>query len=150
MTDIKSKEERRKNMAAIRSKDTKPEMYIRSMLHRKGYRFRVHSNKVPGHPDLFLKKYNTAIFVHGCYWHRHQGCKYAYTPKSRVDFWKAKFDQNIRRDKEIRAILEQERTKCLVIWECTIKRMSKNKNKERCVLDKIEVFLNSEDLYSEF
>ena len=150
MTDIKSKEERRRNMSAIRSKDTKPELYIRSMLHRKGYRFRVHSNKVPGHPDLFLKKYNTAIFVHGCYWHRHQGCKYAYTPKSRVDFWKAKFDQNIRRDMEIRAILEQERIKCLVIWECTIKTMSKNENEESCVLDKIEGFLNSEDLYSEF
>ena len=88
MTDIKSPEERSRNMAAIRSKDTKPEVYLRKLLFAQGYRYRKNYKKIPGHPDIYLPKYRTAIFVHGCFWHRHQGCKYAYMPYSNIEFWK--------------------------------------------------------------
>lgn len=85
--DIKSQEERSKNMEAIRSKNTKPEVYFRKLLFAKGYRYSLNSKNVPGHPDIYLRKYNTAIFIHGCFWHRHEGCRYSYMPKSRVEFW---------------------------------------------------------------
>ena len=81
MADIKSPEDRSRNMAAIRNKDTKPEIYLRNLLFAEGYRYRKNYAKIPGHPDIYLPKYKTAIFVHGCFWHRHQGCKYAYMPK---------------------------------------------------------------------
>ena len=92
--DIKSQEERSLNMAKIRSKKTKPEMYIRSLLHRNGLRFRANYSVVAGKPDLFFSKKKIAVFVHGCYWHRHQGCQYAYSPKSNVDFWVKKLEGN--------------------------------------------------------
>ena len=123
--DIKSKEARSKNMSAIRSKDTKPEIYLRKLLFAEGYRYRISEKTIPGHPDMFLRRYNTAIFVHGCFWHRHQGCKYAYMPKSRVEFWQKKFDNNIRRDAVVKAGLQGNKIKCLVVWECTIKLMMK-------------------------
>ena len=85
--DIKSPEERSKNMAAIRSKNTGPEMYFRKILFARGYRYSLNSDKIYGHPDIYLRKYNTAIFINGCFWHRHSGCKFAYMPKSRQDFW---------------------------------------------------------------
>ena len=98
MADIKSSEERSQNMARIHSKDTKPEVWFRKQLFKYGYRYRKHINSLPGHPDLWLSKYNTAIFVHGCFWHHHNGCKFAYMPKSRVDFWQKKFKNNIMRE----------------------------------------------------
>ena len=125
MADIVSPNQRSKNMAAIRSKDTKPEIYLRKLLFAEGYRYRIAEKSVPGHPDIFLRKYNTAIFVHGCFWHRHQGCKYAYTPKSRIEFWQKKFDDNIRRDAVVEVALQENGVKCLVVWECTIKQMMK-------------------------
>ena len=91
--DIKSPEERSKNMAAIHSKNTKPEVYFRKLLFAQGYRYSLNSKNIPGHPDIYLKKYNTAIFVHGCFWHRHEGCKYAYMPKSRAEFWEKSLRQ---------------------------------------------------------
>ena len=124
--DIKSKEARSKNMSAIRSKDTKPEIYLRKLLFAEGYRYRISEKTIPGHPDMFLRRYNTAIFVHGCFWHRHPGCKYAYTPKSRVEFWQKKFEDNVRRDAVVKAGLQENKIKCLVVWECTIKQMMKS------------------------
>lgn len=123
--DIKSKVARSQNMSAIRSKNTKPEIYLRKLLFAKGYRYRIAEKSIPGHPDIFLRKYNTAIFVHGCFWHRHQGCKYAYIPKSRTDFWQKKFDDNVRRDIVVKDALQRRKIKCLVVWECTIKQMMK-------------------------
>ncbi|RGI73863.1 very short patch repair endonuclease, partial [Anaerobutyricum hallii] len=125
--DIKSAEERSKNMSAIHSKNTKPEVYLRKLLFAKGYRYGLNSKSVSGHPDIYLKKYNTAIFVHGCFWHRHERCKYAYIPKSRVEFWQKKFNANVKRDGIVRRELRDEKVKILVIWECTIKKMKKNK-----------------------
>jgi len=101
MADIKSPEERSLNMSKIRSKDTKPEVWFRKKLFERGYRYRKHVSYIPGHPDLWLAKYNTAIFVHGCFWHRHSNCKYAYMPKSRTEYWQEKFDRNIKRDQVV-------------------------------------------------
>lgn len=96
--DIKSPEERNRNMAAIRSENTKPEVYFRKLLFVQGHRYSLNSKKVFGHPDIYLPKYNTAIFIHGCFWHRHFGCQYSYMPKLKVEFWQKKFDTNMKRD----------------------------------------------------
>lgn len=141
--DIKSAEERSKNMSAIHSKNTKPEVYLRKLLFAKGYRYGLNSKSVSGHPDIYLKKYNTAIFVHGCFWHRHERCKYAYIPKSRVEFWQKKFNANVKRDGIVRRELRDEKVKILVIWECTIKKMKKNKEIEQEIIEQIEKFLHS-------
>ena len=143
--DIKSPEERSKNMAAIHSKNTKPEIYLRKLLFARGYRYGVNSKSVPGHPDIYMRKYNTAIFVHGCFWHRHEGCKYAYMPKSRVEFWLKKFEANVKRDELVRKELASKKIKVLIVWECTIKRMKKDKKTEEEVISLIEKFLLSSE-----
>lgn len=143
--DIKSPKERSKNMAAIHSKNTKPEIYLRKLLFARGYRYGVNSKSVPGHPDIYMKKYNTAIFVHGCFWHRHEGCKYAYMPKSRIEFWQKKFDANIKRDEYVRKELASKKIKVSIVWECTIKRMKKDKKTEEEVISLIEKFLLSSE-----
>ena len=147
MTDIVTPEQRSKNMAAIRSKNTKPEVYFRKLLFNHGYRYSLNSKRIPGHPDIYLRKYNTAIFVHGCFWHRHPGCKYAYTPKSRIEFWQKKFNDNVRRDAVVMQQLEEQGIKCLVIWECTVKRMLKDEVFKNFVLEKSELFFSSEDQF---
>lgn len=123
LMDKITKEKRSWNMSRILSKNTKPEIIVRSILHRLGYRFRLHRNDLPGKPDIVMPKYKTIIFVHGCYWHRHKGCKLAYTPKSRKDFWEAKFTSNIRRDKKNREELIKLGWKVHVIWECEVKNI---------------------------
>lgn len=142
--DIKSPEERSKNMAAIHSKNTKPEIYLRKLLFARGYRYGVNSKSVPGHPDIYLKKYNTAIFVHGCFWHRHEGCKYAYMPKSRVEFWGKKFDANVNRDEIVRKELLDKKVKVVIVWECTINRMKKNEKFRKEKLSQLENYLKNE------
>ena len=144
MADIKSPEQRSQNMAKIRSKDTKPEEYIRHLLFSRGYRYRKNVASVPGHPDAWLAKYNVALFVHGCFWHRHPGCKYAYTPKSRVEFWNRKFESNIARDKVVEDQLQAQGIRSLVIWECTVRQMRKDKAKEAEIVERIEEFLPSD------
>lgn len=126
MADIKSPEERSRNMRAIRSKDTKPEIYLRKLLFAQGLRYRKNVQKLPGSPDMYLAKYRTAIFVHGCFWHRHQGCKYAYMPKSRTEFWVEKFDINVSRDRLVHEQLSRMGIRYLTVWECTINAMVKS------------------------
>lgn len=145
MADIISPERRSKNMSAIQSKDTKPEIYLRKLLFAEGYRYRIAEKSIPGHPDMFLRKYNTAIFVHGCFWHRHQGCKYAYTPKSNVEFWQTKFDNNVKRDAVVGIELQERKIKCLIVWECTIKQMIKDSIVEKAILLQIESFIKNEE-----
>ncbi len=145
MADIKSQEERSKNMSAIKSRDTKPEKYIRHELFMRGYRYRNNVSYVPGHPDLYLAKYHTAIFVNGCFWHRHAGCKYATIPKTRVDFWLRKFQQNVSRDEIVKDELRLRGIRRLVIWECTIKKMQKRPDECEDVLMQVISFLNSEE-----
>ena len=109
-------------MSRIRGKNTVPEKQVRSALHRAGYRFRLHSKQLPGRPDVVLPKYCTVVFVHGCFWHRHKGCRYAYTPKSRVAFWKAKFDSNVERDRRNVRELRRLGWKVVKVWECETDR----------------------------
>ncbi|MBI9087797.1 MAG: DNA mismatch endonuclease Vsr [Desulfobacterium sp.] len=120
-TDKLSKEKRSWNMAQIKSRDTKPEMIVRGLLFRMGHGFRVHRQDLPGSPDIVLSRLKMVIFVHGCYWHRHEGCRYAYNPKSRVDFWQTKFRRNVERDKKVQQALKELGWQVEVIWECETK-----------------------------
>ena len=117
-----SPEERSRIMSHIRSKDTKPENRLCSLLHRLGFRFRLHRKDLPGTPDIVLPKYRTVIFVHGCFWHQHPGCKKATLPRSNVEFWKNKLEKNIERDKEVEKKLIETGWNVIVIWECEIKK----------------------------
>ena len=135
--DILTKEKRSWNMSRIRSGNTKPELLVRSLLHRMGYRFRLHRKDLPGKPDIVLPKYKAVIFVHGCFWHHHKGCKYAYIPKTRQEFWEAKFKSNAERDRKVKKELEEKNWGILVIWECelsniksTMKRLKDYLNKD--------------------
>lgn len=121
MTDTITPERRSWNMSRIRSKNTKPEVIVRSLLHKMGYRFRLHRKDLPGTPDIVLPKYKTAILVHGCFWHRHQGCKNCYSPKSRTSFWEKKFNDNTVRDKKNIDALKLLGWRVLLIWECEVK-----------------------------
>jgi DNA mismatch endonuclease (patch repair protein) len=116
--DSLSPERRSWNMSRIRGKDTRPERVVRSLLHSLGYRFRLNRKDIPGKPDIVLPKYRTAIYVHGCYWHRHEGCHLAYTPKSNLGFWSKKFARNVERDAEVSATLQPTGWKQIVVWEC--------------------------------
>ena len=112
-------------MSQIRGRDTAPEKQVRSVLHRAGYRFRLHSKRLLGHPDVVLPKYRTVVFVHGCFWHRHKGCRFAYAPKSRVAFWNAKFQSNVERDRRNARELRRLGWKVVTIWECDAGRPEK-------------------------
>ena len=120
MTDIVDKATRSRMMSAIRGKDTKPEMVVRRFLHRKGFRYRLHAKGLPGKPDIVLPKYRTVVFVHGCFWHRHRGCKLAASPKSNETFWRKKLDGNVERDRRNTQALESMGWRVLVVWECEI------------------------------
>lgn len=144
MTDIKSALQRSENMSAIKRADTKPELFIRKLLFSAGYRYRVQRKDIPGHPDIWMKKYNVAIFVNGCFWHRHQGCRLAYMPKSHMDFWSTKFHKNIQRDKLVREQLKQRNIRCLTIWECSIRKAQKKSGDPLQLINAIEDFIKSD------
>lgn len=108
-------------MSGIRGGNTRPELVVRSWLHRNGYRFRLHRKDLPGSPDIVLPSRKIAIFVHGCFWHRHPGCRLSYTPKSNVERWQAKFDENVERDKRQQAALQALGWTAIVIWECEVR-----------------------------
>lgn len=110
-------------MSQIKNQDTKPELLVRSLLHHKGYRFRLHRKDLPGKPDIVLPRFKKIILVHGCFWHRHEGCQYAYNPKSRVSFWQNKFRQNIKRDKIVQKELFGKGWQVHVVWECEVKKI---------------------------
>lgn len=120
MVDTLSKKRRSWNMSRVRSTNTKPELVVRSLLHTNGFRFRLHVKTLPGKPDIVLKKYQTAVFVHGCFWHRHKNCPDASTPKTRTDFWTKKFNGNVKRDRKNRMALKKLRWKVIVVWECEV------------------------------
>lgn len=122
MTDKISEERRSWNMSRIRGKNTTPEVRLRKLLHAAGYRFRLHVRNLPGKPDIVLGKYKTAIFVHGCFWHRHEGCAGATMPKTRTEFWAAKFQGTVQRDERKRGELEKAGWRVITVWECDLKR----------------------------
>jgi DNA mismatch endonuclease (patch repair protein) len=118
MVDIVDAATRSRMMSSIRGKNTTPEMQARKFLHACGFRYRLHVKNLPGTPDIVLPKYRIIIFVHGCFWHQHPGCKHASMPKSNIAFWKEKLGGNIARDRRNIAALEKNGWRCLVIWEC--------------------------------
>ncbi len=122
MTDHLSPEKRSWNMSRIRSRDTGIEMKVRKYLFSKGFRYRVNAADLPGRPDLVLRKYMTVIFVHGCFWHRHKNCRYATLPKTRTDYWQAKFARNADNDAANQAALTELGMHVIVIWECQINK----------------------------
>ena len=120
MPDVHDPATRSRNMAAIRGRDTKPELLIRSGLHRQGYRFRVNRKDLPGKPDIVLSRFHAVIFVHGCFWHRHKGCKNASNPKTKKTFWREKFKANVERDRKVQKELKSMGWSIQIIWECEL------------------------------
>jgi DNA mismatch endonuclease (patch repair protein) len=143
--DIKSKEARSENMAKIRSKSTRPEMFVRSALFKRNHRFRVNCKAVEGCPDIYFSRTKAAVFIHGCYWHRHDGCKYAYSPKSNIDFWHTKFEENKKRDNIVREALLKSSIRVLIIWECTVRSMKSNAETYNEIINRIEDFIHNEN-----
>ena len=122
MADTLTAEKRSWNMSRIRSRDTGPERQLRSMLHRAGFRFRLNDRRLPGSPDIVLKKRRAVILVHGCYWHRHSECRNATTPSTRTDFWTSKFDATVERDKRNVEALRELGLRVIIVWECDLKK----------------------------
>lgn len=125
MTDIVDQQTRSRMMSGIRGKNTKPELALRRALHARGFRFRLHSGKVHGRPDLVLPKHGAVVFVHGCFWHRHEGCRYTTTPANRPEFWQAKFDANVARDSAVRTKLLEDGWRVATVWECALRKPEK-------------------------
>ncbi len=119
--DKLTKEQRHRCMASIRSRDTKPEVLVRKFLFGRGFRYRLNHRRLPGHPDLVLRKYRTVIFVNGCFWHGHEGCKYFRLPKTNVEFWDNKIRRNRQRDIEEQHTLAKMGWHCITVWECQLK-----------------------------
>ena len=132
MSDVLTKEQRRFNMSQIRGKDTEPEEIVRKYLFSKGLRYRKNDKRYPGHPDIVLPKYHTVVFVHGCFWHRHPGCRYATVPATNTEFWQKKFSRNVERDKEEQRKLTEMGWRVLIVWECELK-----KDKREATLSKL-------------
>ncbi|HFK5562530.1 very short patch repair endonuclease [Flavobacterium lindanitolerans] len=121
MTDVHSKEVRSFNMSQIKGKDTKPELLVRKFLFAKGLRYRLYDKKLPGKPDIVLPKYNTVIFIHGCFWHGHENCKYFILPKTKTEWWKQKIENTIQRDNMVIEQLADLEWNIHTVWECELK-----------------------------
>ncbi|MEI6749028.1 MAG: DNA mismatch endonuclease Vsr [Bacteroidota bacterium] len=121
MADVHSEEVRSYNMSRIKGKDTKPEMLVRKFLFTKGFRYRLHDKRLPGKPDIVLPKYKTVLFIHGCFWHGHDGCRYFVVPKTRTDWWLNKIDNNKLNDLQSVRALVADGWRTIVIWECELK-----------------------------
>jgi DNA mismatch endonuclease (patch repair protein) len=135
--DFLTPEKRSKLMANVRSKDTSTERAVRRIVHALGFRFRLHKKDLPGKPDLVFASKKKVIFVHGCFWHRHSGCKYASTPKTKIGFWTEKFERNTLRDRMVKKKLKKLGWTSLVIWQCELKKINALKSK-------IKKFLNED------
>ena len=131
MADIKTKESRSYNMSRIAGKDTKPEELVRKYLFSKGFRYRKNVRKLPGTPDLVVPKYRTVIFVNGCFWHGHEGCKYFVCPKSNAEFWRKKIETNISRDQRKEAQLRDMGWNVMIVWECELRPPKRQATLER-------------------
>lgn len=136
MVDIVDSITRSRMMSGIKGKDTRPEMVVRRFLHSKGFRYRLHASKLPGKPDIVLPKHRVVIFVHGCFWHRHKGCKYATNPDQNKNKWQEKFSQNVDRDqKQVQRLMEQG-WRVIIVWECGLRA---GENKLDWIVDHIRV-----------
>lgn len=135
MVDNLTLSQRKKTMASVRSKDTKPEMHVRKLTHAMGFRYRLHYKDLPGKPDLVFPSRNKVIFVHGCFWHQHDGCKNAKMPKSNVSYWKTKLENNKKRDEKYQIELQSLGWDSLIIWECETKDITSLGRKIRGFLE---------------
>jgi len=143
MADTKTKQQRSENMSHIHGTDTSIEISVRKYLFRKGFRYRKNVNKLPGNPDMYLKKYNTAIFVNGCFWHHHNNCKYARIPKTNIDYWTKKIERNAVNDRRNIKKLRENGMHVITIWEC---RLKKDFNKEmNRVIRLLNTYANMEE-----
>ena len=133
MADVHTPEQRSYNMSRIRNKNTKPEELVRKYLFSQGFRDRKNDAKLPGKPDIVLPKYKTVIFVNGCFWHGHEGCRYFVWPKNNAEFWKEKITRNIRRDKNNHQLLVEQGWRVIDIWECELKKDMADNTLERLV-----------------
>jgi DNA mismatch endonuclease (patch repair protein) len=133
---------RSENMARIKYKDTKPEVFLRKLLWHQGFRYRINYKELPGKPDIYLSKYKTAIFVNGCFWHMHEGCKYSSIPKTNCDYWKEKLEGNVERDKKNCKELENMGINVIVIWGCEIKEMLKSEENKDKKINEILSIIN--------
>lgn len=133
--DKLTKEQRHRCMSAIKGKNTKPELLVRKFLFSRGFRYRLNHPRLPGHPDIVLRKYRTVIFVNGCFWHGHSNCKRAKLPQSNSDFWEKKILSNIARDKLNHALLESMGWNVVVIWSCEINQLIKFGTVEKLLLN---------------
>ena len=125
MADVHTPGQRSYNMSQIRSKNTKPEELVRKFLFSKGFRYRKNDARLPGKPDIVLPKYKTVIFVNGCFWHGHEGCRYFVWPKNNAEFWKAKISGNIQRDAQSIRLLRDQGWNVIVVWECELKKANR-------------------------
>lgn len=139
--DVHTSQQRHKNMSAIRSKDTKPEILVRKYLWRRGFRYRLNNPRLPGHPDIVLRKYRTCIFVNGCFWHGHEGCKYFVMPKTNTEFWEKKISRNKERDREEQQQLAKMGWHCITVWECELKPAVRAKTLESLAYTLNHIFL---------
>ena len=130
MVDVVDAATRSRMMSGIRGKNTRPELAVRSFLHRQGLRFRLHQ-KLPGKPDVVFPKYRAVVFVHGCFWHRHAGCRFATTPSSNMEFWSQKFDANVKRDAKVRRLLKRDGWRVFVVWSCKVNEQTMMRLSER-------------------
>lgn len=135
MTDVHEPQIRSYNMSQIRAKNTKPELIVRKFLHSNGYRYRLHDKKLPGKPDLVLKKYNTVVFIHGCFFHGHEGCKYFKIPKTNTNWWKQKIEKNKAKDKENEQKLRQLGWKIIIIWECELTKTNMDDTLQNLIIN---------------
>lgn len=135
--DVLTKQQRHLNMTNIKGHDTKPELYVRKFLFANGFRYRVYDKRYPGKPDIVLPKYKTVIFVNGCFWHKHEGCKYFVWPKTNQKFWKDKIEANVERDHKNYVELEVQGWKVIVVWECEVKTIEKREARLNKLVDEI-------------
>ena len=138
-------EQRHYTMSRIRGKDTRPEILVRQYLFSEGFRFRKNDKRYPGHPDIVLPKYRTMVFVNGCFWHGHEGCKYYTVPKSNTEFWVSKIKRNQERDRSDREELEKNGWNVITVWECQLEKKVREETLKELAL-RIKRFLESEDL----
>lgn len=130
MSDVHNPKQRSYNMSRIRSKDTKPEEIVRKYLFSKGFRYRKNDARFPGKPDIVLPKYKTVIFVNGCFWHKHEGCKYFVWPENNAEFWRNKIMSNVERDKRNYEQIQKQGWRILVVWECALRPKERDKTLE--------------------